>query len=85
MECNFSSLLIASLLLSFPMTAASGPLETLQPGHWYEVPNSQMKEVAPQDPYDPRVKNVMDAWSGGAFDTKRNSLILRGSRWPFVP
>jgi hypothetical protein len=78
MECNFSSLLIASLLLSFPMTAASGPLETLQPGHWYEVPNSQMKEVAPQDPYDPRVKNVMDAWSGGAFDTKRNSLIVWG-------
>ena len=66
----------------------SGPIETLQPGEWYEVPNSHMSAV---DPCPTRAagtpcawsavegqNGVMDDWCGGAFDTKRNNLIVWG-------
>ena len=78
MKCNFSCLLLTSLIFSFPFTASSGPLDTLEPGYWYEVPSSHMEEVAPQQPFDTRVKNVMDAWSGAAFDTTRSALLVWG-------
>jgi hypothetical protein len=78
MKCRFTCLLLTILSVAYPFVSFSGPLDTLEPGHWYEVPESQMREVAPQEPYDPRVKNVMAAWSGGAFDTTRNSLIVWG-------
>ena len=43
----------------------------LKPGEWFEVPNSQIASVPPGG-------NVIAPWSGGAFDTKRNQLIVWG-------
>ncbi|MGD8937845.1 MAG: hypothetical protein PVJ72_00570 [Gammaproteobacteria bacterium] len=37
-----------------------------------------MQKVAPKNPFDSRVKNVMAAWSGAAFDTKRATLLVWG-------
>jgi hypothetical protein len=57
------------------LTAQAGPLESLQPGHWYDVPNSQLKS---QDPCpaancswsaNEGVGAVMNDWAGGAFAT----------------
>lgn len=56
------------------------PLDTLQPGHWYVVPNSRLDAVTP-DPLPPNGSGsgaIMDAWSGAAFDTKRERLIVWG-------
>ncbi len=59
---------------------AASPLDDLQPGHWYEVPNSALEKVfpspAPRGNTGPR--SVMDAWSGGAYDTRRDRLIVWG-------
>ncbi|OYV76584.1 MAG: hypothetical protein B7Z66_07905, partial [Chromatiales bacterium 21-64-14] len=71
------------LLFWFTVAAASSlpaqanPVDSLAPGYWYEAPGTMMKDVAPL-PYDSRVQNVIDAWSGGAFDTKRDRLIVWG-------
>ena len=55
-------------------------LSNLQPGEWYEVPNSRLETVfpspVPQGNSGP--ESVMDAWSGGAYDTKRDRLIVWG-------
>jgi hypothetical protein len=55
-------------------SAGGGPLEDLQPGCWYEVPNSHLKDVAP----DGWSANVIRPWCGGAYDTKRDRLVLFG-------
>ncbi len=64
--------------------APANALDTLQPGHWYEVPNSRLNAL---DPCPARncswsgvegVSAVMDDWSGGAFDTQRDRLIVWG-------
>lgn len=57
---------------------AANELDDLQPGHWFEVPNSRLRDVVP-DPAPPgNVENVIEAWSGGAFDTRRNRLLVWG-------
>ena len=71
-------------VLGFAAAIFSGPLEDLKPGEWYEVPNSHMSAL---DPCPARgcawsgstgQMSVIDAWSGGAFDTKRDRLIIWG-------
>lgn len=71
--------LVAALALG-PMAAGApaGPIEDLRPGEWYEVPNSRLRAVLP-DPVPPgNPRNIMAAWSGGAYDTKRDRLIVLG-------
>jgi len=79
--------LLASVLVlaASYATAAEHPIDTLKPKHWLEVPNSQMKKVAFKWPRGIRysinsigVKGVMSLWSGGAYDTKRDRLIIWG-------
>lgn len=54
-------------------------VQNLAPGHWYEVPNTMMDSVKPDPVPSPgSIGAVMGAWSGGAFDTKRNRLIVWG-------
>lgn len=56
------------------------PLDDLLPGHWYEVQDSRL------DAHFPAVRaqgytgpvSVMDAWSGAAYDTKRDQLLVWG-------
>jgi hypothetical protein len=74
--------------MAVSLTAASvalaDPLDALQPGEWYEVPNSQMSAV---DPCPARncsysatdgQSAVIAAWSSGAFDTSRDRLLVWG-------
>jgi hypothetical protein len=57
------------------------PLDALLPGEWYEVPNSRLADVAPKPPPGggtSRTAAIMAAWSGGAYDTKRQRLVIWG-------
>lgn len=54
---------------------------SLKPGEWYEVPNSNMARLTPQPPPGGHTSTsaaIMSAWSGGAYDTKRDRLIVFG-------
>ena len=58
---------------------------TLTPGTWCYVANSPMRGVAYQWPTGATysgngigVEGVMDLWSGGAYDTKRDRLMVWG-------
>jgi hypothetical protein len=61
----------------------AGPIEDLAPGHWYRVPNSKLSAVLPS-PLPPgdgrpgRAESIIDEWSSGAFDTRRDRLIVWG-------
>jgi hypothetical protein len=61
-------------------SSQAGPLDTLQPGEWYEVPNSRLSAVLPSPipPGGTGPTSIMIAWSGGAFDTKRSRLLVTG-------
>lgn len=66
-----------SALLLPALTMAQG-LAGLKPGEWFEVPNSRLEAVKP-DPLPPgRINAVMDAWSGGGYDTRRDRLMIWG-------
>ncbi len=57
------------------------PLDTLQPGHWYRVPNSRLDVVdpCPQTACPPgNLRAVIGAWSGGTYDTVSNRLLVWG-------
>lgn len=57
------------------------PVVSLKPGEWYEVPNSRMAGLTPQPPPGGHTSTpgaIMSAWSGGAYDTKRDRLIVFG-------
>lgn len=55
-------------------------LNNLQPGEWYAVPNSRLETTFPTPIPEGNSgpESVMDAWSGGAYDTKRDRLIVWG-------
>ncbi|HET9951498.1 MAG TPA: kelch repeat-containing protein [Candidatus Eisenbacteria bacterium] len=60
--------------------ARSGPIETLQPGMWYQVPSSHLSAVLPS-PIPPGLSGpgaITGAWSGGAYDSKRDRLLVWG-------
>lgn len=54
----------------------------LKPGHWRELPNTQMTDVFP--PEEKTTWGVMGpvgvvvAWGGAAYDTKRNVFVFNG-------
>jgi hypothetical protein len=53
----------------------------LQPGHWHEIPNTHLMDVTPEPCVHTscdKVGNVIKAWSGGAYDTKRDWFIVWG-------
>ena len=65
------------------------PINTLPAGHWYEVPNSRLQDVGFQWPrqwlpgttysrYHFDLDAVIRSWGGGAYDTKRERLIVWG-------
>lgn len=75
---NRAALCSIALLLAVAPSAVAGPIENLRAGEWYMVPNSHMSTVFPNPapPGDPWA--VIAAWSGGAYDTKRDRLIVWG-------
>jgi hypothetical protein len=72
-------LVAGSILGATPPGAYAGVIEDLAPGEWYEVPNSHLRAVLPSVlPPAGNPRNIMAAWSGGAYDTKRDRLIVWG-------
>lgn len=69
-KASFGALL---LLVSSASLAAGHPLDDLQPGHWYRVPDSSLKAAL-----QGATPDVMKPWSGGVFDTHRNRLVIWG-------
>lgn len=65
-------------------TARADAIDDLQPGHWLEVPSSHLDALDPCPSSDcswsavEGVDAVMNDWSGGAFDTFRDRLIVWG-------
>ncbi len=73
--------LIFVTCVALTISVFAGPLETLTPGQWYEIPNSRMRDVCPgltDGVWNYYCAANISAWSGGAFDTKRNRLIIWG-------
>lgn len=63
------------------LQAQTNPVDSLQPGQWFEVPNSNLSAVIPNPApvgSTGRTSAIIDAWSGGAYDTKRDRLIVWG-------
>jgi hypothetical protein len=81
--------IILGILLGFAMIHA-GPVEDLNPGHWYAVPNSHLRSVSPNPIAFPGIqagmgiRGVIGAWSGGTYDTKRDRLVIwGGGHWAY--
>lgn len=69
-------LLVSTLMAS--AVAAAGPIDQLAPGQWYEFPNSALRGVVPSPAPGGDPEGVIDAFSGGTFDTRRNRLMVWG-------
>ncbi len=70
--------IVRALLALLPAGALAGPVETLQPGQWYQFPGSRIRDVLPDPRPEGNPRAITGAWSGGAFDTRRNRLLVFG-------
>lgn len=80
MVLRFVSSFAAFALALFSGLSAAGPLDSLAPGHWYRIPHSKLIRAAPH-PAPPGIigpRAVVDAWSGGAFDSLAERMIIWG-------
>ena len=65
--------LSASVFVWALALAQANPVDELPPGHWHEVPDSDLRQVLPDplpvgDSRPGRAHSIMDEWSGGAYD-----------------
>ncbi|OHA83365.1 MAG: hypothetical protein A2937_03500 [Candidatus Yonathbacteria bacterium RIFCSPLOWO2_01_FULL_47_33b] len=78
---SFFIIAVVVLCVTFNVknTTAVSPIDNLQPGEWYEVPNSKIRAVLP-NPIPPGngPTNIIKAWNGGAYDTRRDNFIVWG-------
>ncbi|MFK8053408.1 MAG: hypothetical protein AB8F65_10590 [Woeseiaceae bacterium] len=80
------SMLGSILALCFSMNAfsqGSHPLDNLEPGEWFEVPNSRLDSANPCPsvvcpPGNTGLQGVVIAWSGGTYDTVNDQLLIWG-------
>lgn len=68
--------LVAAALLS--AAAAAGPLDSVAAGTWYQFSSSRLDAVGPTNLPDGYLNAVIIAWSGGAYDSDRDQLIVWG-------
>jgi hypothetical protein len=71
---------LSGLALRHGGSASADVLDDIKPGEWYEAPNSKLSQARP-NPLPPGasgISAVMAAWSGGAYDGKRDRLIVWG-------
>ncbi|MCX7745338.1 MAG: right-handed parallel beta-helix repeat-containing protein [Clostridia bacterium] len=61
-------------------TPGTNPIDSLKPGDWLEIPNSHLEKVLPSPLPESwgGAQSIMRAWSGGAYDTKRDQFIIWG-------
>ena len=54
----------------------------MAPGTWLSVPGTQLRQAVPEPGRYPKVKGdprgIVDSWSGGVLDARRNRLIVWG-------
>lgn len=66
---------------TLPPSLPSG-LDAIAPGTWYQVPNSALDDAgiypSPKPLGNLTSRAVMDAWSGGAYDSTRDRLLVHG-------
>jgi hypothetical protein len=71
-------------MLVLASAAHAGPIDTLQPGEWYEVPNTKMSTVDPCPANNCSYSgtngqmSVTTGWNSGVYDTQRDRLVLWG-------
>ena len=61
--------------------ARADAIDDLQPGQWYEIPDTPMRDECPPDtayPYSFHCAALITAWNGGVMDTERGRLVLWG-------
>ena len=74
--------IIACLVFLFAAAVLAGPIEDLQPGQWYEVPNSHLEDVKASSTEFPwvaqgeQISGIMNDWCGAAYDTERDRLYV---------
>ena len=73
--------------VAFAPSSTAASIESIvggmQPGEWRELPNTRMQDVFPKEAGHPMwgvvgPRAITGAWGGGAYDTKRNILIITG-------
>jgi hypothetical protein len=72
------STVLAAAALAASQLAAAGPIQDVKPGTWYEIPNSKLRSVVPSAEPAGDAVGIMDAWSGGVYDTDRQQLVIWG-------
>ncbi len=76
------SIIAISLGLSttYLSIASADVIDSLQPGHWLEISNTNLSSVYPSPTPGGNTgpSSIMSTWNGGAFDTKRNRLMVWG-------
>ena len=76
--------LVLFVLIPGALLCANPVIQNLPANTWYEVPNSKMSAVTPAEGQFAGTwgivgpASVIVAWGGGAYDTKRDRLILWG-------
>jgi hypothetical protein len=60
------------------LSAQANSIDALPPGEWLEIANTKVMDVFPKVSPGGSPYAVVAAWSGGAFDTKRDRMILWG-------
>lgn len=56
------------------------PFPSIAPGCWFEVPNSKIQSVLPSPlpPGTGGAASIINAWSGGCYDSTRDELVVTG-------
>ncbi|MBC7466287.1 MAG: hypothetical protein H7256_09865 [Bdellovibrio sp.] len=60
------------------LSSQSNAVDALPPGQWLEIPDSELYKVFPKPEAPGYASAVIAAWSGGAYDTKRDRMIIWG-------
>ncbi len=71
---------LSILIITISTNTYADPIDNLKPGHWLEIPNTNLSRVYPSPiPWGQTGPTaVMSAWSGGIYDTTRDRLIVWG-------
>ncbi len=74
---------LALLLGALPWGIATADvIDDVQPGHWAQIPNTKIRDVATPDHqgeyYIGNVKKIIETWSGASFDPVNERMYIKG-------